>query len=45
MHVFTFGGLSLSSLTICWWGGPVVQGGEGNGWLVLSDGVNMCRVG
>ena len=33
-----------AQLTIRWWDGPVVRGGEGNGWLVSSDGANACRV-
>ena len=45
MHVFTFGGLTLSSADHMMVGGPVVRGGEGNGWCVWSDGAYVCRVG
>ena len=45
MHVFTFGGFSLSSADYMQWGGSVVRGGEGKGWCVESDGTYACRVG
>ena len=41
----TFGGLLYGSADYVVGLVPVVRGGEGNGWLVGSDGAYACRVG